>query len=107
MGYVAKYRAEAQEKNLPNWERFAIAEIEKTGEAILIYRNPHTSWFGGKLHYTANEYPELPMMFPTYQEAFAWLERKLTKLAPDSLKAEVLSPLEYHQSELGLPAVSG
>lgn len=76
MGYVLKYRAEAQEKNLPNWQRFAIAELN-TGEALLIYRNPHASWFGGKLHYTANEYPELPITFQDYEKAFAWLENKL------------------------------
>ena len=47
MGYVARYRKEAQEKGLQDWQRFYIAEIEKTGEALVVYRNPHGYWKRG------------------------------------------------------------
>jgi hypothetical protein len=77
MGYVARYRKEAQEKALPNWQHFYIAEIEKTSEAIIAYRNPHGYWKDGKWAVTYNPYPEFPMTLPSYEEAFAYLSRKL------------------------------
>ncbi len=73
MGYVARYRAEAQEKKLPNWQHFYIAEIEKTSEALLVYRRPFGYWNQGEWICTHNPYPELPLMFPTYEKAFEYL----------------------------------
>ncbi len=81
MGYISRYRKEAQEKNLQNWKYFYIAEIEKTCGAILVYRNPHRIWIGGKLKITFNEYPDLPKLFPSYEDAFAWLEKNLNRLS--------------------------
>lgn len=86
MGYVNRYRHEAQEKALPNWQQFYIAEIEKTSEALLVYRNPHGYWNNGKWVVTHNPHPEFPMTLPSYEEAFAYLWRKLTPRAPDYSK---------------------
>ena len=79
MGYVARYRADAQAKDLPGWDRFYIAEIEATGEAILVFRKPRGFWQDGHFVITFNEFPELPLTFPGYKDAFGWLEERLAR----------------------------
>ena len=73
-----RYRQEAEEKNLPHWNRFVIAQLEENAPDAIIaqhgYNTPHD--------------PEFPKTLPSYEEAYAWLERKLTKRALDGLKAE-------------------
>lgn len=72
MGYVARYRAEAQEKKLPNFNRLVIAQLRSdTDQAIVALHGWSTPmWFA----------PELPLIFPNYQEAFSWVEHKLKSL---------------------------
>lgn len=77
MGYVARYRADAQEKNLPRWQEFVIAENKFTHEAILVFRKPLGYWSKGEFKVTYNEFPELPKTFLTYEEAYKWLEERL------------------------------
>ncbi len=77
MGYVNRYRKEAQERGMLNWKQFYIAEIEGTGEALVAYRNPHGYWRGGEWVITLNLYPEFPLTLPSYEDAFAYLSNLL------------------------------
>lgn len=74
MGFVKRYWREAEEKNIPHWHKCAIVEL-KTGEARVQVR--------GYVNIGENFMTECPKTFVTYEEAFAWLERKLTKRAVD------------------------
>lgn len=74
MGFVKRYWQEAEEKQLPHYRRIVIVELE-SGVARVQRR--------GFANMSEQEFPELPLEFPTYQEAFAWVERKLTPRAPD------------------------
>lgn len=82
MGYYERWKIDSQEKNLPRKEQFYIAEL-KTSEALLVHRSPYGYFSEGHFIVTHNDYPELPKTFGTYEEAFAWLERKLTQRVPD------------------------
>ena len=67
MGYVARYRQEAQEKNVPHWNRFVVAQAGvDTQEAIIAQHGFNT-----------REDPEFPKRFPDYDSAFSWLEQRL------------------------------
>jgi hypothetical protein len=69
MGYVDRYRKEAAERNVPNWQRVVIAQAgENTQEAIVARHGYGSNWP-----------PELPLRFPSYETAFEWVERKLTQ----------------------------
>lgn len=81
MGFVKRYWQEAEEKKLPHWHKCAIVELV-TGEARVQVR--------GFENIPLGFLPECPKTFATYEEAFAWLERKLTKLAPDRLESAPL-----------------
>ena len=81
MGFVKRYWQEAEEKKLPHWHKCAIVELN-TGEAQVQVR--------GYVNISESFMPECPKRFPTYEEAFAWLERKLTTLAPDVGQAAVV-----------------
>ena len=81
MGFVKRYWQEAEEKNIPHWHKCAIVELN-TGEARVQVR--------GYVNISDNFMPECPKTFTTYEEAFAWLERKLTMLAPDKGQAAVV-----------------
>ena len=72
MGFVKRYWKEAEEKKIPHWHKCAIVEL-KTGEARVQVRGYENIPLGFM--------PECPKTFATYEEAFAWLECKLTKLA--------------------------
>ena len=89
MGFVKRYWKEAEEKKIPQWHKCVIIEM-KTGEARVQkrgYRNI-PNWF----------MPELPKTFATYEEAFAWLERNLTKCAVD---AALVAPSDIIQNQVG------
>ena len=88
MGYVARYRQEAQEKNLPHWNRFVIAQAgENTQEAIIAQQGWNTP-----------DDPQFPKRFPSYEEAFAWLECKLTNRC--SATAGTLRQIELFQPDV-------
>ena len=74
MGFVERYWREAEEKKIPHYRRVAIVELQ-TGSARVQRR--------GLANVSDQEFPELPLEFPTYEEAFAWVERKLTPRAAD------------------------
>lgn len=78
MGYLNRYRQQAHEIGLPRANDFAICEIASTGAAILIFRRPNGYHKDGHFVVTYNEFPELPMEFPTYDKAFTWLVDRLT-----------------------------
>jgi hypothetical protein len=78
MGYLERYRNEASQKRLFRWWDFAIVEIEKTAEAKVIFLAQQGYWKYGKWIVASNEFPDLPKTFTTYDEAYAWLEEKMT-----------------------------
>ena len=78
MGYVERYRKEAMEKKLFRRWDFAIAEIEKTGEALVLFLAKQGCWKDGVRITTYNEFPDLPKTFATYDDAYTWLEEKMT-----------------------------
>lgn len=65
MGYVNRYRAEAQAKELPNWQRMVIVEL-RSGEAMAL------PWMlaGQRIRSPV----DLPQTFPTYDLAFEFVE---------------------------------
>ena len=73
MGYVKRYRQEAAERNLPHWNRVVIAQAGENTQEAIVARHGMSAWP-----------PELPLTFPNYEAAFAWVERKLTSFAPDN-----------------------
>lgn len=74
MGFVQRYWREAEEKQIPHYRRLAIVELQ-TGSARVQRR--------GLANVSDQEFPELPLEFSAYEEAFAWVERKLTQHVPD------------------------
>lgn len=69
MGYVKRYRQEAAERNLPHWNRVVIAQASIDNQQAIVARHGMSNWP-----------PELPLTFPTYEAAFAWVENKLKGL---------------------------
>jgi len=78
MGYLERYRNEASEKKLFRWWDFAIVEIEKTTEALMMFRAKQGYWKDGQWIITYSEFPDLPKTFVSYEDAYAWLEEKMT-----------------------------
>ena len=99
MGFVERYWREAEEKKIPHYRRVAIVELQ-TGSARVQRR--------GLANVSDQEFPELPLEFPTYEEAFAWVERKLTQRAPDRLRdeAKLSERKTVHEwlNDAGIPA---
>jgi hypothetical protein len=101
MGYVERYRQEAAERNIPNWQRVVIAQAgENTQEAIVARHGYGSNW----PH-------ELPLRFPSYETAFEWVERKLTQRAPDKSWDAAVQPelfdlalLPYSKFNTSLPS---
>ena len=78
MGYLERYRKEASEKKLFRWWDFAIVEIEKTAEALVMFLAKQGYWSDGKWIVIYNEFPDLPVTFSSYDQAYVWLEEKMT-----------------------------
>lgn len=77
MGFVKRYWQEAEEKKIPHYHCVVIVELQ-TGAARVQRR--------GLANLSDQQFPELPLEFPTYGEAFAWVERKLK----NTTKAKVI-----------------
>ncbi len=68
MGFVERYWKEAEEKKIPHYRSVVIVEL-KTGVARVQRR--------GLANLSDKQFPELPMEFPTYEDAFSYVERRL------------------------------
>jgi hypothetical protein len=97
MGYVARYRKEAEEKNLPHWNRFVIAQLEEGSPDAIIAQHG----------YSTHHNPEFPKVLGSYEEAFAWLERLLTQSTPEWVRPsdeELEKAVEFARRRAGYGA---